>query len=39
MEDYIQHRVSPTDTLAGVALKYGITVSINHICNYLYGFG
>lgn len=28
-ENYIKHQVQNTDTLQGIALKYGVTVSFN----------
>ena len=29
-ETYIKHYVSPADTLQGIALKYGVSVSHHH---------
>lgn len=33
-EHYIKHTISRSDTLQGIALKYGVTVSTNYYQDY-----
>lgn len=36
-EKYIKHLVQPSDTLQGLALRYGVTVSLNiYLLTYLF---
>lgn len=37
-ENFVKHTVTSTDTLQGLALKYGVTVCIKSVCFYQYEF-